>query len=86
MGKVAMSVPTKGLATDFEREGKTEMAVTSIWPVVVRLVIHSLQVPVNEKQSIQSGATRNPFLKGPPEKTYNILMQFWLCSGRPPAW
>ncbi|KAH0538760.1 hypothetical protein FGG08_004648 [Glutinoglossum americanum] len=32
MGKVAMSVLTKGLAMDFEREGRTEMAITSIWP------------------------------------------------------
>ena len=32
MGKVGMSVLTKGLAMDFEREGKTGMAITSIWP------------------------------------------------------
>ena len=32
MGKVAMSVLTKGLAMDFEREGKKDMAITSIWP------------------------------------------------------
>ena len=32
MGKVGMSVLTKGLAMDFEREGKTNMAITSIWP------------------------------------------------------
>jgi NAD(P)-dependent dehydrogenase (short-subunit alcohol dehydrogenase family) len=32
MGKVGMSVLTKGLAMDFEREGKTDMAITSIWP------------------------------------------------------
>ncbi|KAL1796892.1 hypothetical protein ACET3X_005432 [Alternaria dauci] len=43
IGKVGMSVLTKGLAMDFQREGKSEMAVTSIWPAV----------------SIQSGATRN---------------------------
>jgi NAD(P)-dependent dehydrogenase (short-subunit alcohol dehydrogenase family) len=35
MGKVGMSVLTKGLAMDFEREGKDEMAITSIWPAVV---------------------------------------------------
>ncbi|KAF4461554.1 reductase [Fusarium albosuccineum] len=34
MGKVAMSVLTKGLAMDFEREGKKDMAITSIWPAV----------------------------------------------------
>src|ERR1700760_3532254 len=32
MGKVGMSVLTKGMAVDFEREGKTGMAITSIWP------------------------------------------------------
>ncbi|KAH5201938.1 hypothetical protein HBH77_125790 [Parastagonospora nodorum] len=32
MGKVGMSVLTKGLAMDFEREGKKDMAITSIWP------------------------------------------------------
>jgi hypothetical protein len=36
MGKVGMSVLTKGLAMDFEREGRTSMAITSIWPAVVR--------------------------------------------------
>lgn len=32
MGKVGMSVLTKGLAMDFERQGLKNMAVTSIWP------------------------------------------------------
>jgi NAD(P)-dependent dehydrogenase (short-subunit alcohol dehydrogenase family) len=32
MGKVGMSILTKGLAMDFEREGKANMAITSIWP------------------------------------------------------
>jgi len=35
MGKVGMSVLTKGLAMDFDREGREEMSVTSIWPAVV---------------------------------------------------
>ncbi|KAF5532721.1 reductase [Fusarium mexicanum] len=34
IGKVGMSVLTKGLAMDFEREGKKDMAITSIWPAV----------------------------------------------------
>ncbi|KAL1612039.1 hypothetical protein SLS60_000262 [Paraconiothyrium brasiliense] len=34
MGKVGMSVLTKGLAMDWEREGKRDMAITSIWPAV----------------------------------------------------
>jgi len=32
MGKIGMSVLTKGLAMDFQREGKVDMAITSIWP------------------------------------------------------
>jgi len=36
MGKVGMSVLTKGLAVDFEREGRGGMAITSIWPAAVR--------------------------------------------------
>jgi len=30
-----MSVLTKGMAVDFDRQGKKDMAVTSIWPAVV---------------------------------------------------
>jgi NAD(P)-dependent dehydrogenase (short-subunit alcohol dehydrogenase family) len=37
MGKVGMSVLTKGLAMDWEREGKEDMAITSIWPASVYL-------------------------------------------------
>lgn len=36
IGKVGMSVLTKGLAMDWEREGKKDMAITSIWPASVR--------------------------------------------------
>jgi NAD(P)-dependent dehydrogenase (short-subunit alcohol dehydrogenase family) len=32
MGKMGMSVLTKGLAMDWQREGKKDMAITSIWP------------------------------------------------------
>jgi NAD(P)-dependent dehydrogenase (short-subunit alcohol dehydrogenase family) len=35
MGKVGMSVLTKGLAMDFQRQGREGMAITSIWPAVV---------------------------------------------------
>jgi NAD(P)-dependent dehydrogenase (short-subunit alcohol dehydrogenase family) len=35
IGKVGMSVLTKGLAMDLERQGLTEMAITSIWPAAV---------------------------------------------------
>lgn len=40
MGKVGMSVLTKGLAMDFEREGRTGMAITSIWPATVCTFLH----------------------------------------------
>jgi hypothetical protein len=43
-GKVGMSVLTKGLAMDFVREGRTEMAITSIWPAVVCLA-YSIAIP-----------------------------------------
>ncbi|KAI9163941.1 short chain dehydrogenase [Paramyrothecium foliicola] len=46
MGKVGMSVLTKGLAMDWAREEKNEMAITSIWPAV----------------AIQSAATPDPDL------------------------
>lgn len=35
MTKVAMSVLTKGLAMDLERQGRRDMAITSIWPAAV---------------------------------------------------
>ncbi|KAK8138246.1 short chain dehydrogenase [Apiospora sp. TS-2023a] len=34
MGKVGMSVLTKGLAMDFERQGLKNMSITSLWPAV----------------------------------------------------
>jgi NAD(P)-dependent dehydrogenase (short-subunit alcohol dehydrogenase family) len=44
MGKIGMSVLTKGLALDWIREGKKDMAITSIWPAA----------------AIESAATQNP--------------------------
>ncbi|KAI8720991.1 hypothetical protein NCS52_00545400 [Fusarium sp. LHS14.1] len=51
MGKIGMSVLTKGLAMDFEREGKKDMAITSIWPAV----------------AIESAATQQFTVKNPDE-------------------
>ncbi|KAI1879510.1 hypothetical protein JX265_002464 [Neoarthrinium moseri] len=51
MGKVGMSVLTKGLAMDFQRQGLTDMAITSIWPAA----------------AIESGATRKMTEKNPEE-------------------
>jgi len=39
-----MSILTKGLAMDWVREGKTDMAITSIWPAA----------------AVESAATQNP--------------------------
>lgn len=44
MGKVGMSILTKGLAMDWIREGKKDMAITSIWPAA----------------AIESAATQSP--------------------------
>lgn len=48
MGKVGMSVLTKGLAMDWEREGKREMAITSIWPAAA---IQSAATKMAEKDA-----------------------------------
>jgi len=36
-GKIGMSVLTMGLAMDYEREGRNDMAITSIWPAAVSI-------------------------------------------------
>jgi NAD(P)-dependent dehydrogenase (short-subunit alcohol dehydrogenase family) len=54
MGKVGMSVLTKGLAVDFEREGRTGMAITSIWPAVVRTLRFSLCSSEYDEQGLTS--------------------------------
>ncbi|KAI0131705.1 short chain dehydrogenase family protein [Hypoxylon sp. NC0597] len=51
MGKVGMSVLTKGLAMDFQRQGLTDMAITSLWPAV----------------AIESAATRKMTDRNPSE-------------------
>lgn len=51
MGKIGMSVLTKGLAVDFQRQALKDMAITSIWPAA----------------AIESGATRKMTDKNPDE-------------------
>lgn len=53
MGKVGMSVLTKGLAMDFERQGRTDMAITSIWPAAV-CVAYLIQCPYTYHGDSQS--------------------------------
>ncbi|KAF1365972.1 NAD(P)-binding protein [Lizonia empirigonia] len=50
MGKVGMSVLTKGLAVDFERERRKDMAITSIWPGVA---IQSAATPNDDGDSLK---------------------------------
>lgn len=45
MGKFGMSTLTIGLAVDFEREGRTDMAITSLWPAVVSLMSSFMKKP-----------------------------------------
>jgi NAD(P)-dependent dehydrogenase (short-subunit alcohol dehydrogenase family) len=58
MGKVGMSVLTKGLAEDFKRQGRTDMAITSIWPASVGPYDPMLQPGANSFEAIQSAATK----------------------------
>lgn len=67
VGKVGMSVLVKGLAMDFVRQGRNEMAVTSIWPASVCVMVIILSwAGVCERiadcitfQSIESAATEH---------------------------
>lgn len=53
-----MSVLTKGLAMDFVREGKKDMAITSIWPASVGIYPScARRRTLTFPQSVQSAAT-----------------------------
>ncbi|KAH7078380.1 hypothetical protein FB567DRAFT_502490 [Paraphoma chrysanthemicola] len=53
MGKVGMSVLTKGMAMDFEREGKKDMAITSIWPASSIQSAATNTVPPEEQKDLR---------------------------------
>ncbi|ODM21938.1 hypothetical protein SI65_02782 [Aspergillus cristatus] len=57
MGKVGMSVLTKGLAMDFVRQGRKEMAITSIWPATAIESAATEMTPSNEDKSNLRRAT-----------------------------
>jgi NAD(P)-dependent dehydrogenase (short-subunit alcohol dehydrogenase family) len=68
IGKVGMSVLTKGLAMDFERQGRKDMAVTSIWPASVSQYSFELHPPTcqsSPRQSIESAATGETLKRDP---------------------
>lgn len=55
-----MSALTIGMAVDFERENRIEMAITSLWPAAVRKLC-TLELNVTDGyQAIDSAATQNP--------------------------
>jgi hypothetical protein len=72
-----MSVLTKGLAIDFEREGKKDMAITSIWPAA------AIQSAATESQAKEDASElRKPtiysdailaMLRSPPEEVSGCL-------------
>ncbi|RMZ17538.1 hypothetical protein D0860_00391 [Hortaea werneckii] len=69
MGKWAMSALTMGLSVDFEREGRTEMAITSLWTgaAINSAATQGAQTDRTElrKPTIFSDAVR-AILKAPP--------------------
>lgn len=69
VGKVGMSVLTKGLAMDFDREGSS-MAITSLWPAVVRLTPPPLITPLTTTNTTRPSnqAQPNPSPSPPPPK------------------
>jgi NAD(P)-dependent dehydrogenase (short-subunit alcohol dehydrogenase family) len=76
MGKVGMSVLTKGLSMDWVREGKKDMAITSIWPASA---IESAATQKNEEArrdlrtaTIYSDAIL-AMLKAPVEKVNGLI-------------
>ena len=50
MSKVAMSVLTKGLAMDFERQERRNMAISSIWPATAIESAATLQTTAQDEE------------------------------------
>lgn len=62
MGKVGMSVLTKGLAMDWQRQGRKDMAITSIWPAAAIESAATKKNKANEKELRKAvRSTLNPF-------------------------
>ncbi|OJZ89616.1 hypothetical protein ASPFODRAFT_128153 [Aspergillus luchuensis CBS 106.47] len=59
MGKVGMSVLTRGLAMDWAREGKSDMAITSIWPAT------AVESAATEMNPANDGDSRKADLRKP---------------------
>ncbi|QDS72350.1 hypothetical protein FKW77_008022 [Venturia effusa] len=54
VGKIGMSVLTKGLAMDWEREGKSEMAITSLWPAAaIESAATTTRIPQTDRRELR---------------------------------
>lgn len=91
MGKVGMSVLTKGLAMDFEREGLNNMAITSIWPAAVSSALKLISIEFTDilysspsSQQLQSNSQSSTQIT---KRIYARLpfsrMLYWQCYRRP---
>lgn len=49
-----------GLAVDFERELREEMAITSLWPAAVSPRVAENLIKADDQQAVESAATQNP--------------------------
>ena len=86
MGKVGMSVLTKGLAMDFERQGLKNMAITSIWPAAVRISTQYIWIKLltlihrpSSRQLRGSSPARTLMRQETCEKPQYSLMLFLKC-------
>jgi len=80
IGKVGMSVLTKGLAVDFERQGRKGMSVTSIWPASA---IQSAATEMNPASSGVDGSGKdrnNERLKDLRKPVCFIQLSFFMLS------
>ncbi|KAG9250816.1 short chain dehydrogenase [Emericellopsis atlantica] len=76
VGKVGMSVLTKGLAVDWKRQGKNNMAITSIWPataIISAATPDSRLLPDLRKPTIFSDAILE-ILKSPAQSVSGSLV------------
>ena len=77
MGKVGMSVLTKGLAMDFVREGKRDMAITSIWPAAAIESAATVNINASERRDLRKPTIFSDaviaMLKAPTEVVNGLL-------------
>lgn len=60
MAQFGMSALTIGMAIDFEREERSNVAITSLWPAAVSKRTFEIEDITDRTQAIESAATQNP--------------------------